>query len=161
MLQQSLLEQNLVILKKHWRDATSGCHFFIYSPGGNFTYASWCLSLCYCFSYIIVPPTRCHSNWRRKRKDRGEGKKKQFQSLQKKRKRKEKPVGITSPPSSSASVSVFIYFFQSAFQKKAGESADCISTDHEHNAFILRRILKKPALCRAIFLNRKHKFKYV
>lgn len=90
--------------------------FFICSPGGNFTYASWCLSLCYCFSYIIVPPTCCHSNWRRKRKDRGEGKKKQFQSLQKKKKKKKKPVGITSPPSSSASVSVFIYFFQSDFQ---------------------------------------------
>lgn len=81
MLQQSSLEQNLVIQKKLAR-RTSCCHSFICSPGENFTCASWCLSLCYCFSYIIVPPTCCHSNRRRKRKDRGE--KKQFQKLAKK-----------------------------------------------------------------------------
>lgn len=56
---------------------TSCCCSFISSPGANFTCASWCLSLCYCFSYIIVPPTCCHSNWRTRRKDRG-GKKKSF-----------------------------------------------------------------------------------
>lgn len=133
--------------------------FFICSPGGNFTYASWCLSLCYCFSYIIVPPTCCHSNWRRKRKDRGEGKKSNFKAC-KKKKRKRK--NLWELPRLRLrlllSLSSFISFNQTF---KAGDSADCISTDYEHNAFILRRILNIPALCRAIFLNRKHKFKCV
>lgn len=59
----------------------SSCHSFIDSPGGNFTRASLCLSLYYGFSYIIGPPERCLSHWRRKRKDRVR-RKKQFQSLQ-------------------------------------------------------------------------------
>lgn len=88
---------------------TSCCRSFICSPqGGNFTCASRCLSLCYCFFfflYIIVPPKCCHSNWRRKRKDRGV--KKQFQSSEKKQ-----PVGITLATSPSASVSG-LYFFLS------------------------------------------------
>lgn len=36
MLQQSLLRQNLVILKKHRRDATAGCHFFHMLSRGKF-----------------------------------------------------------------------------------------------------------------------------
>lgn len=48
----------------------SRCHSFRSSPGGNLTGASWLSSLCYCFLCIIVLPTCCHSNWKRKRKDR-------------------------------------------------------------------------------------------
>lgn len=59
-----------------WKSAarrTSCCRSFIGSPGGDFTRASWCSIFCYCFSYIIVPPTCRHSNCQGKRRRQGGG----------------------------------------------------------------------------------------
>lgn len=142
-----MLQNKTCLFWKQMARSTSCCHSFIRSPGANFTRASRCLSLCYCFLYIIVPPTCCHSNWRRKREDRGE--KKQFQSLQK---------NLWELPRLRLLLSSFISFIQTFKRKPGSLQTECITTDQKHHAFLLISHLQKLAPCRAlpvIQLNRK------